>query len=130
MPKFYLLSLALTWTALVSYLCLVRSSEIPVVQIENLDKWVHSFFHLVFTLVWFLFFRKKMWAQSILRPLVLAVGFSFVFGILIELLQNYLSTTRNADYLDVVANIVGSLLGLLLILFLEKVNILSRILER
>jgi len=128
-PKFLLFIIALFWTLIVLYFCLENSSNLPVIQVENLDKWIHSFFHFVFTLVWFLFFRKQYQFQSILKLLIFAFLFSFFLGILIELLQQTFTTTRKADIFDVIANSVGSLLGILVITIGNKFNFFNRILK-
>jgi VanZ family protein len=129
-PKYLLFLVALFWTGIVSYFCLVNSSDIPTINIPNLDKCIHTFFHLVFAFVWFLFFSKQLQNGTIFKPLLFSVLFSFVFGIVIELLQNFVTTTRNADAFDIVANMVGSILAIFVIVILNKSNILNSILKK
>ena len=109
------------------YFCLVDSSEIPTIQIENLDKVIHSFFHFVLTIVWFLFFKKQLQSNSILKPSLFAFFFSFCVGIAIEFIQQIFTITRHADVLDVVANCVGAGLGTLVIVIANKLNLFDRI---
>ncbi|AOW09168.1 VanZ family protein [Flavobacterium gilvum] len=130
MPKYFLLSIALLWTGIVSYLCLVNSNEIPVITIPNLDKCIHTFFHLVFTFVWFLFFCKHLRYDSIAKPLIFSAGLSFAFGITIEILQSLLTTTRSADVLDVVANLIGTTLAVFTAMICNKTNILNLIIKK
>lgn len=130
MPKYLLFLVALLWTGIVSFFCLVNSNEIPVINIPNLDKCIHTFFHFVFTFVWFLFFSKHLQIDSVFRPLMYSVILSFVFGITIEILQNLITTTRSADVLDIVANMVGSILAFFVIVILNKSNILDSILKK
>lgn len=112
------------------YFCLVNSSEIPTIQIENLDKWVHSFFHFVFIVVWFLFFEKQFQCNdSIIKPLLIAFFFSFCLGIFIEFLQQLYTTTRKGDVLDVVANSVGAVLGILTIVIGNRFKLFDQILK-
>jgi VanZ family protein len=129
-PKFFLFLVALLWTGFVSYFCLVNSSEIPTMNIPNLDKCVHTFFHLVFTLVWFMFFNKQIQINTIFKPLLYSVVFSFVFGITIEILQSLITTTRSADVFDVIANTIGSLAAILVIVICNKLNVLNSILKK
>jgi VanZ family protein len=129
-PKYLLFLVALFWTGIVSYFCLVNSSDIPTIDIPNLDKCIHAFFHLVFTFVWFLFFSKHLQIDLIFKPLMCSVVLSFVFGITIEILQNLITTTRSADVLDIVANMVGSILAIFVIVILNKSNILNSILKK
>jgi VanZ family protein len=129
-PKYLLFLVALFWTGIVSYFCLVNSSDIPTIDIPNLDKCIHTFFHLVFTFVWFLFFSKHLQIDLIFNPLMYSVVLSVVFGITIEILQNLITTTRSADVLDIVANMVGSTLAIFVIVILNKSNILNSILKK
>ncbi|WP_116796187.1 VanZ family protein [Flavobacterium sp. 103] len=130
MPKYFLFLVALIWTGIVSYFCLVNSNEIPVINIPNLDKCIHTFFHLVFTFVWFLFFRKQLQSDNAIKPLMYSFVFSFVFGIAIEMLQQSITTTRHADILDVVANSIGAILAVFTVLICNKFNILNSILKK
>jgi VanZ family protein len=128
-PKHWLFLVALLWTGIVTYFCLIRSSDIPVVNIPNLDKCIHAFFHFVFTFVWFLFFRKHLKLESVFKPLLISFVFSFVIGIAIEILQGLLTTTRQADVLDGAANLFGALLSVFTILICIRYNILNSILK-
>lgn len=130
MPKYLLFLLALLWTGVVSYFCLVNSNEIPVINIQNLDKCIHVFFHFVFTFVWFLFFRKHLQSQKAIKPIVFSFLFSFVFGISIEILQELFTTTRHADIFDVAANVTGAILAIFTVLVCNKFNILNSVLKR
>lgn len=127
MPKFFFLLIALLWTGIVSYFCLVESNDIPVVNIPNLDKIVHFFFHFVLTSVWFLFFYNQL--KSIVKPLLISFLFSFLFGIGIEFLQGLLTATRQADFLDVLANSAGAMLSVFAVLICNKYNLFKVILK-
>ncbi|WP_414655556.1 VanZ family protein [Flavobacterium sp.] len=127
--KYFFLFVALLWTGIVSYFCLIPSDEVPVINIPNIDKCIHGFFHFVFTFVWFLFFRKQLRFYNNLKPLLTAFMFSFVFGIGIELMQQFFTTTRQADVLDGVANVTGALLAVLAVIICNKFNILNSILK-
>ncbi len=129
MPKFLLFLIALFWTGIIIVLCLIQSNDLPVIQIENLDKWIHSFFHFIFTLVWFLFFRKQFQSLSVLKLMIIAFLLSFFFGIMIEFLQQSFTTSRQGDIFDVIANSVGSLLAIILIVIGGKLHLFDRILK-
>jgi VanZ family protein len=129
-PKYLLFLIALFWTGTVAYLCLVPSDELPVINIPNLDKCIHTFFHFVFTLVWFLYFNKQLKDDSIFKPLLISFLFSILFGILIELLQGLITTTRSADILDGLANLIGASLAVFVTVFCTKYNILNIIFKK
>jgi len=128
-PKYLLFLVALLWTGIVAYFCLVQSSDLPVVEIPNLDKYIHFFFHFVLTFVWFLFFSKQLKFQKVLKPILFSVVLSFVFGIVIEILQELVTTTRHADVLDVLANLTGVTLAVFAVLLCYKYNVLNIILK-
>ena len=120
MRKLFFLSAALLWTGVILFFCLIKSSDIPKVNIQNLDKVIHAFFHFVFVLLWFLFFKKKFNSTNSFKPLAISFVFSFIFGIIIEMLQQFFTTTRTGDLLDVLANLSGATLAVIGIILLNK----------
>ena len=120
MPKQLYFWVALLWTGIVAYLCLIKSSSVPVVQIANLDKIVHAFFHFVFTLLWFLFFKNQFLGMSIFKKAIIPLLLSIFFGLLIEFFQNIFTVTRMAEIYDVFANILGAIFAVILILLYNK----------
>jgi VanZ family protein len=129
-PKYIFFLSAFFWSGVVCYFCLVSSNEIPTVEIPNIDKLVHVFFHFTLTFVWFLFFSKQLRINVIFRPLLYAVLFSFVFGITIEILQELFTTTRHADIFDVLANTTGEVLAVFVVVIFNKFKILDLILKK
>jgi VanZ family protein len=128
-PKFLLFLIAFFWTGTVAYFCLAESSEIPTISFPNLDKCVHTFFHFMFTLVWFLFLRKQLQLNNVIKPLFYSFLFSLIFGIGIEILQQFYTKTRAGDFLDFVANSIGGILALFSIVLCNRFNILNSILK-
>ncbi|WP_369410634.1 VanZ family protein [Flavobacterium taihuense] len=98
-----------------------------MINIPNLDKCIHVFFHFVFTFVWFLFFRKQIQTDNFQNPLLYSFILSFVFGITIEILQELVTTTRSADIFDVLANLTGALVTVFTVFICNKLNILNSI---
>jgi VanZ family protein len=113
---------ALFWTGVILFFCLIKSSDIPKVNIQNLDKVIHAFFHFVFVLLWFLFFKKKLKSTNLFKPLAISFVFSIIFGIVIEMLQQFFTSTRSGDPLDVLANLSGAALAVVGIVLLNKFN--------
>jgi len=129
-PKYLLFLVALFWTGIVSYFCLVSSNEIPTVDIPGIDKCVHIVFHFALTFFWFLFFSKQLQINTIFKPLIFAVLFSFVFGIGIEISQELFTTTRSADILDVLANTTGEIIAVIIISICNKHNVFNLLLKK
>lgn len=113
------LCLAISWTLVIAYLCLISFKELPTlsVQVDNMDKWVHFALHFVFTSLWFLGLKSKEEKGLTLVLKVFAASLSY--GIAIEISQWLFTTTRNADIKDVMANSSGSIAAIFTILFAQ-----------
>jgi len=116
------LYLAIFWTGLILYLCLKNANEIKQIEIPNFDKIIHFVFHFVFTTLWFLYLKKKFSSSNNINLLVVTLIVSFVFGLAIEMMQQYFTTTRTADVFDVLANLFGSFLAVISIIVLNRFN--------
>ncbi|WP_262489200.1 VanZ family protein [Flavobacterium fryxellicola] len=81
---------------------------------SNLDKLVHAFFHFVLTTLCFLFLKSRSFNLNNRKPLLFSFLFSVFFGIAIEVAQGLLTETRQADVFDVIANMSGATLSVLL----------------
>jgi VanZ family protein len=112
---------AVGWTLLIFILCVVKSTELPVIAIANLDKVVHAFFHFVFVILWFLYFKEEVKSSYSTKAFVFAFALSVFYGIVIEVIQQIFTTTRAADVLDVVANLVGALVAVVVIIVTKNV---------
>jgi len=115
---------ALFWTGIILYFCLIKASDIPYIGIDipNLDKVVHAFLHYVFTLLWFFYFKKKIGSLKNYKLLLISLVLSFLFGIIIEFMQQFFTDTRSADVFDVLANLFGATTAVVSIIFLNKFN--------
>jgi hypothetical protein len=109
------LSVALIWTCSILLLCLEPASDLPKIEINNVDKLAHFTFHFVFIILWYLYFKsatnKINYQTSVILFLV-----SLVFGIGIEWSQQVLTTSRKGDVLDVISNISGAFTALVILL--------------
>lgn len=119
-PKQIYFCAALFWSGIILVSCLIKSNEIPQIEIPYIDKVIHSFFYFVFTLLWFLYFKKIFNDSNNSKPLVISFVFSLFFGIGIELLQQFVTDTRKADVIDVLANMTGATLTVVVIVLINK----------
>lgn len=110
---------ALFWMAIVTFLCLINSNELPKVEITNYDKLGHITFHFGITFLWFLYFRLQR-SNADRKALLKAFLVSFVYGVCIEISQGLFTDTRNADVFDVFANMTGSVIAVILCFFINK----------
>ncbi|WP_310555735.1 VanZ family protein [Flavobacterium sp.] len=106
------------WTFLILFLCFKSPSGESKFYFPNADKVAHFTFYFVFVLLWFrsiLFYVGNKFFNKILLLVI-----SICFGLAIELAQNYFTTSRKGDVWDVLANTIGSLMGLFFASFLFK----------
>lgn len=111
---------ALFWSGLIIFVCLINSSDIPQIAVPYVDKVMHAGLHFVFTLLWFFYFKSKIGSLKNLKLLLISLVLSIFFGIAIELMQKFFTVTRNADLFDVIANLFGASMAVVLIIFLNK----------
>lgn len=79
----------------------------------SLDKIVHILFNATLLFLWLHYLNNIGRLKSWLVILVLFF-LAIIYGIIIELLQKYFTTSRMADLWDVVANSIGCICGLVL----------------
>jgi VanZ family protein len=115
-PNKYALWLAILWTLFILLMCFKTPSTVTSISFVHADKIIHFVFYLVYTVLWyrFLLFRKITSRKGKLNLITTAI----VLGILIEISQSFLTTTRHSDVWDVVANCLGASFGIFLVGFL------------
>jgi VanZ family protein len=110
--------LALLWTCIITVLSLVTIGNVGTsIPIPNKDKYVHFTFYFVFVVVWSLFAKQTKITKKI-QWIVLSSAIGY--GVLMEVCQGVFTTTRTPDIMDVLANIIGALSGLLFITMIFK----------
>lgn len=103
--------IAVLWTVLVLFLSFKTPSSEPKFYFANADKVVHFTFYFGFVFLWFRFLIEKK--IGIIKNQIILFLSAVLLGILVEILQGLLTTTRQPDVWDAVANSVGALLGLI-----------------
>ena len=102
------LLLAIIWTVLITVASLVSSSAIPKVNLLWNDKIVHFLFYFFFVVFWSFALHKNFYLK---KYSFIIVVFAIVYVIIIEVLQEVLTTTREPDLYDVFANALGAIIG-------------------
>ncbi|MEH6618741.1 MAG: VanZ family protein [Maribacter arcticus] len=88
-------------------------------DIPHMDKAVHFTFYFVMVLLAFLAsIKKELQVNGMLKLLWYIVLFAIVYGIIIEVIQHVATDNRHGDPLDVLANSIGAIVGMLVIRFL------------
>ena len=120
MPKQIYFWLALIWTFVIAFLCLASFGNMPKVSLPGADKYVHFTFHFVFTWLWLSFLSYKNKKRSDVKTILTVFFLSVFYGIVIEILQGLLTTTRKEDIFDVFANMAGATAAVISILLYQK----------
>ena len=96
------------------YLSLFTPPKTELANVRFIDKWVHLLMYgsLAFVL-WMEDWRVRKASPSMPRALALYIGPVAMSG-LIELAQAYCTTDRSGDWLDLAANAIGALAGIVL----------------
>lgn len=126
MLKKWYLSAAIIWTGSILLLCLEPASDLPKVEINNVDKLVHFTFHFVFIILWYLYLNSNNKIANYKTPVILFFV-SVIFGIVIEFSQQTFTTSRKGDFLDVISNILGALTALILLLTIQYYSKIKKI---
>jgi len=106
------------WFLLILIGSLSPSNNIPDIQVS--DKLIHAVFYGIFAFLLFLAVDQQNKKPNTLVSrwrAVLIIGFSA--GILVELIQVYLTESRSGEWLDIIANVLGMLIALI---FAEKLK--------
>ena len=100
------LYLAVIWAVLIAVLSLVSLNSISKeINISSNDKFFHFVFYVILTVLLLLYKRKTKYN-------LLIILFVIIYGIIIEILQALLTTNREADIYDAIANSLGAITGL------------------
>ncbi|MEZ2415965.1 VanZ family protein [Muriicola sp. E247] len=116
------------WMIAISVLSLVSfEDDLSLdIQIPYLDKVVHFSFYFIAAVLGMLFIHagNQQFTSARKRTLILLSSL-LIYGIIIEVLQQSLTTYRSGEILDVLANSIGALFGTLLMwaIFSDKTRL-------
>ena len=112
----YIIAIALTIFITIASLASLRGFKTISINISNFDKIIHFTFYFFLTLSWFFATQhtiKRTTSKAIL------IGVLISYGMIIEALQGGMTTHRQADFYDILANSIGVLLAAI---FFPKLN--------
>jgi glycopeptide antibiotics resistance protein len=109
---------AFLWAAVILILCALPGKTFPRLSFLDWlrpDKVVHL---IMFGLLAFLFIKGFVKQNSFealsLHPKIYAVLLSIIYGLMIELLQEYIFIWRSGEVFDALADAAGAFIGLLI----------------
>lgn len=110
--------LSLAYTSVLLLASLLNINSITRGLPSDSDKFLHATAHAILTGLWFLTLVYKFNIKS-LKSIVYASVFAVAFGVVIEILQGVLTQNRVADFKDILANVLGTVVVVLIILGLR-----------
>lgn len=119
MLKKYLLSLSVIYSFVLIALSLIKISPLTKAFPSNSDKVFHGLAFCIFTLLWFSSFYFKLKLRKV-KAITFAALLSIGTGIFIELIQGILTETRQSDFNDVIANVIGTIVAVILVTSMKK----------
>lgn len=112
--KYISFALLIIIASAIPILSLINMSDIPKLEIQSADKIYHllAYASLSFTITLHLnnIIKTNISAKHFFLILILTI----FFGIIIEVLQEVITTYRTFDYYDIIANSFGSVIGLII----------------
>ncbi|WP_297762608.1 VanZ family protein [uncultured Muriicola sp.] len=109
----------ISWMVFITVMSLVsfEDNNSLDINIPYFDKLVHFTFYFIASMLGGLFGREIS-KGHIAKAKVLGISFVglVLYGIIIEVIQSYMTTYRSGELMDVMANSTGTLLGTLLIM--------------
>jgi VanZ family protein len=114
---------ATTWFVIIVVGSFISSSKVPSIGLS--DKGIHFLFYTIFAFLLTLPLRintKRAYSCVTTSVIVLLIGSSI--GVLIELAQHLFVVGRFGEYLDVLANTIGLIVGLILCEILKRKSVL------
>jgi len=109
---------AIIWLLIITTLLCIPGTELPKIKWENkiwLDKWVHVFLFMVLVILWNKSYSGKKGTQVNTRKIFLQIMIlGFLYGILMEVVQEYFIINRSFDLMDILADGAGCFIGYLI----------------
>jgi len=115
-----LLFLAILYSCVISILFLFPNQDLPTMAFSGIDKIIHSLIHFVLINLWLFFLYFKIGPALKIKWILILLLSVVLYGIIIEILQDLFTVSREADIFDVAANFTGSLIGIFFFKSIKK----------
>src|SRR5690554_3649211 len=116
-----LVTASIAYTVVITIAFLMPTTGLPKVNLPGgADKSIHIAIHFLLVLLWQLYWFFRNGRVLTWKHGAIVLSASLIYGIIIELLQGYMTTLRTPDVFDVLANFGGALLGVILFFRLKK----------
>jgi len=109
---------AIIWLLIITTLLCIPGTEFPKIKWEDkiwLDKWVHVFLFMVLVILSSKASSGKKRIQANTRKIFFQIMIlGFLYGILMEIVQEYFILNRSFDLADILADGAGCFIGYLI----------------
>ncbi|MGO4913282.1 VanZ family protein [Leeuwenhoekiella sp. W20_SRS_FM14] len=110
---------AYAYTLFIAVICLMPMPHVSNAPKDS-DKVIHLLVYFLFTLTWFLYYFLRAKTENFKQSLFKCAGLALIYGILIEVVQEVATVSRSADFKDLIANSIGILTGVILIIAMKS----------
>ncbi len=112
------------WASILFFLVMLPGNNMPSLDLWDVipfDKFAHFFFFTVLTLLMVIGFSKQ-YSYRYLRehPVASSIVITLLYGLIIEVVQ-IMVPGRMIEYLDMLANISGTIMGLIVFILIYRV---------
>jgi VanZ family protein len=114
--KYFLLVITICYTLVLGFVSLATFSSLPEIGTGYDDKIFHCLAYGVLFLLWYFTLNSLKAA----KPIFSAIIVSLIYGIIIEVLQGQITTNRQLDVFDAIANLVGITIAALFVIFRNR----------
>lgn len=118
--KLLFLTPAVLYTGLILYLSLINLADTPVRDLGMSDKVMHGGAYFGLGLLWMLFTIFSFSERDFYKRIGIISVVSIAFGIFIEVLQDTLTSYRQLDVYDILANTIGVVVAALVVWMFRK----------
>ena len=109
---------AVILTVGIAILSLTESTQMPTVSLN--DKAIHGMFYTLLALSWLVPLIKSPITNHQSPIYAIVILGTTAYGALLELLQHYCTLTRSGEWLDILADFLGALIGVLIVFVISK----------
>ena len=113
-----IISVSILWFFLILFSSFYSFNNFGTVQ-PYFDKLFHFFEYFVFSILFSLSFRIIFHAVSPKFNFIFTIFLLFIFGYIIELVQENFVAMRYFDWFDILSNILGIFFGILILILLK-----------
>ena len=109
---------ATIWLLLITTLLCIPGTKFPKATWEDkiwLDKWIHVFLFMVLVILWSKAYSDKKNIRNNTRKIFFQIMIlGFLYGILMEIVQEYFILNRSFERIDILADGTGCFIGYLI----------------